>query len=368
MKPTNLLFSVLLILAGLSPAMVSGQTFTESKKTEKTFAAGPETTIEVDNKYGKIHVIPWQIDSVKFIAELMVSSNNLSRLQKTKNNIRFNFQSSAWYITATTDFGNAGNQIFAELKNISDNLIAGKNTIEINYTIYCPDHVNLSVINKFGDVYMDDISGRIKISLSNGDIRLNNIEGESQIEVNFGTGIINNLSDAHLSVAYSDLMIREAGKLDLTSKSSTVNIRKAGFLRVDSKRDKLFVTNAENFYGSGDFSRIWIENLTLQADASLKFGNLTIDKVNPGFKSMNFRSEYADMNIYFEKGADYHADLFYPEDAIVSFPSGIAEPEISTGKSSPSGLHASWKQGSGSDLPELRITALQKCYLNIYQK
>ena len=224
------------------------------------------------------------------------------------------------------------------------------------------------MINKFGDMYMDDISGRINISLSNGDIRLNNVEGEAQIEVSFGTGVINHLTNGRLSVAYSDLMIREAGKLDLTSKSSTVNIGKAEFLRIDSRRDKLFVTSADNFYGSSDFSQIWIENLNKQADAILKFGNLTIDRLNPGFQNVNLRSEYADVNIYLEKGTDYLANLDYPHDAIVSFPGGKSELHITTEESSPSGLHSSWSAGKGNNLPEIQITALQKCYVNIYQK
>ena len=109
MKPRNRLYKILLILSSLMvrnshPA----QTFTEKKNAQRVFQAGPETTIEVDNKYGKIHVVSWQKDSVKFLAELVVSSSNLARLQKIKNNIRFNFQSSAWYITATTRFREYG--------------------------------------------------------------------------------------------------------------------------------------------------------------------------------------------------------------------------------------------------------------------
>ncbi len=362
------LFSALLIFAVLWPVSLCGQTFTDNKKEEKTFRAGPETTIEVDNKYGQIHVIPWKKDSVRFEANALISSNNLSRVQKIKNNIRFDFSASDYYVTATTDFGNTGNQIFTELKNISDNLITGKNSIEINYTIYCPEKVNLSLINKFGDIYMDDISGRVKVSLSNGDIRINSIDGEAQIEVNFGTGVINHLTDGRLSVAYSDLMIRKADKLNLTSKSSTINITDAGLIKLESHRDKLFITNVSHLIGSGDFSQIWVDNLLCECSANLKFGNLTIDKVSADFCKLDLQSEYTDINLSLEKGVWYHADLFYIQNAFVSFPGSEESLGVTKEDSSPDEVHASWHRGQGNNLPELKIKALQKCYVNISQK
>ncbi len=367
-RERNLLFSVLLLLPVFWPASLAGQTFTDNKTAERTFMCGPETTIEIDNKYGQIRVIPWDKDSVRLEANALISSNNLSRLQKIKSNIRFDFNASGYFVTATTDLGNTGNQIFTELKNISDNLITGKNSIEINYTIYCPGQVNLTLINKFGDIYMDDIRGRVKVSLSNGDIKVNSIIGEAQIEVNFGTGVINHLSDGRLTVAYSDLMIRQADKLELTSKSSTINISNASQLKVDSRRDKLFITDVNTFFGSGDFSQIWIENLKCEANADLKFGNLTIDKVRKDFCNLDLRSEYTDINLSLAKGSHYHSDVFYNANASVSFPGNESPGNIKTEESSPGELHSSWKLGTGDDLPGLRIKAPEKCYITISEK
>ncbi len=361
-------FNIILLIALLYPAGLFSQTFSDNKKVERTFKVGPETTIEVDSKYGKIHVIPWKKDSVKFVADALISSNNLSRLQKIKSNIRFDFNASGYYVTASTDFGTTGSQIFTELKNISDNLITGKNSIQINYTIYCPQQVNLSLINKFGDIYMDDISGRVKVSLSNGDIRINSIEGEAQIEINFGTGVINHLSDGHLSVSYSDLMIRDADKLNLTSKSSTLNITNVGLLKLDTRRDKLFVTDVENLYGSGDFSQIWVENLHCEANADLKFGNLTIDRIRKDFCNIDLRSEYADINLSMIKGTHYQADLFYNPDAFVTFPGNMDELGVTTEDSNGNEKHSAWQTGEGSKLPELKVKASQKCYITIGQK
>ncbi len=368
MKKRDLIFNALLLSAVIWPSGLAAQTFTDNKETRRTFKAGPETTIEVDNKYGKIHVIPWKKDSVRFEAEAMISSSNLSRLQKVRDNIRFDFNVSDYYVTATTDFGNTGNQILTELKNISDNLITGRNSIEINYTIYCPEKVNLSVINKFGDIYMDDISGRVKVSLSNGDIRINSINGEAQIEVNFGTGVINNLTDGRLTVSYSDLMIRKADKLDLSSKSSTLNISEAGNLKIDSRRDKIFITDIDRFFGSGDFSQIWIGSLGCEANADLKFGNLTIDRVRTDFCKLDLRSEYTDISLYLEKGTRYTSELYYNDDAYISFPGNEQDLGVITEDPAPGEKHSSWKSGTGNDLPVIKITALQKCYINISQK
>lgn len=347
---------------------LSAQTFSERERIEKTFKVNPETTIEVNNKYGKIHIIPWRKDSVKYEIELNISSNSLSRVQKIRSGIKFDFTSSRHYVTAITDFGSTGNQIFTELRNLSDALITGKNTIEVNYRIYCPETVNLSIINKFGDIYIDDLNGEINISLSNGDMRINSINGVAQIEQSFGNAILNHLTDAKLSISYSDIKIKAAEKLIVNSKSSTLNIDEADLLKLDSRRDKYFITRIHTIQGSSDFSQIWIEDFQCNANLALKYGEFSIDKIRQDFCGMDIVSDYTDLNLYLEKGAGYYADLYYHEDVYLTLPDGISDLNLTTIDRSEEEKHSYFKMGNGPDLPQIKIQALEKCYLNMIVK
>lgn len=369
MHDLNLIKKVFrLFILLLLPAGLGAQTFSERETITRSFKVRPQTTIEVNNKYGKIHVITWKKDSVKFEIDLNLSSNNLSRLNKIKSGIDFDFTSSNYYITAITDFGNSGNQLFAELRNLSDALIPGKNTIEVNYRIYSPESVNLSLINKFGDIYIDDLRGEINISLSNGDMKINSISGEAQIQLNFGNAIINHLTDAKLDVSYSDLNIKQAEKINLISKSSTLNIDDVDLLKLDSRRDKYFVTRVHTIQGSSDFSQIWIENFRCSANLNMKFGNLTMDRIGHELCDIDLLSDYTDISLYLEDGVQYGADVFYNRNAYLTLPGAENELNATTIERSDDELHTFFMTRDIPELPKIKIQALQKCYLNIIVK
>jgi hypothetical protein len=202
--------------------------------------------------------------------ELIIRSNNLSKMNKTRNSIDFDFTATSYYVTALTNFGNTGRQIFTELKNLSDALIPGKNSIEVNYRVFCPASINLSIINKFGDIYIDHLRGEVNISLANGDMKINSISGETQIDLSFGNGIINYLSDATISSSYSDINIKQSVKLKLNSKSSTLNIGEVDFLVVDSRRDKYIIDRLHTVRGSTNFTRFWLEELACEFNLDMK--------------------------------------------------------------------------------------------------
>ena len=362
----SILYSLLLFV--ITPTLGIAQSFSEREFTERTFPVNAQTNIEVNNKYGKVQIIPWEKDSVKFVIDLNISSTSPSRLHKLKNGIRFDFTSTKYYVTANSDFGGTGNQIFAELRNLSESFIPGKNTIEVNYRVYCPESVNLSIINKFGDIYIDDLRGNININLSNGDMKINSISGESKIELNFGNARINHLSDAEISLSYADLDIKQAEKLQCISKSSNIHIDEVDLLKIESRRDKYFLADVYNIQGNSNFSQIWIEEIICDADLSLKFGDLTIDWIPTDFCKLELVSDYADLNLYFDKNTRYKADLYYHKDTYISFPGDESDIGLTTVNRSNEELHSFFSNGKEDDLSEIKIHALEKCFINLIAK
>ena len=360
-----LIISLVLFIPGLHAA---AQTFTDNKVISKIFVVTAETTVEVNNKYGNVQIITWPKDSVKFIVEMKVGSSSLSRLQKIKNSVNFDFTATNYYVTGRTDFGTTGNQIFTELKNLSDVILTGSNQVQINYSVYCPENINLNIINKFGDIYIDDVKQYLRISLSNGDLRINSVKGNAQIEMGFGSGIINFAENLQLTIAYSDLKIKEAGKLNLDSKSSTLNIDKASFIKFTSRRDKYFISNTKNFYGNADFTQIWLDGMECETDCSLKFGNLNISEISKNFCRINLNTEYTDIDLSFMRESKYDADIFYHKDATVSFPLNIDNYGLKIDDDNDLKKHAWYKTGQGETLPKMRISAIQKCFISIREK
>lgn len=347
---------------------LDAQTYSDREFTTKTFPVNAQTNIEVNNKYGEIHVKTWRKDSVKFVIDLRINSNSKDRLQKLKNDIRFDFSSSKYYVTASSNFGGTGNQIFAELRSISESFIPGKNSIEVNYTIYCPESVNLNLINKFGDIYIDDLRGEININLSNGNMKINSLSGESKIELNFGNANINQLSDAVITMSYADLNLKQVEKLQTITKSSTIHIDEVDMLKIDSRRDKYFLTDVLNMQGRSDFSQIWVEVINCNLDMNLKFGELRIDYIPVNFCQLDIVSDYADLNLYIAKNAQYKADFYYNPESFISFPGDIADSRLTTVNIDGAQLHSFYSIGKAENMPKIKVQAIEKCFINVIEK
>jgi hypothetical protein len=282
-----------------------------------------------------------------------------------RSSINFNFNSSNYYITATTDFGNSGNQILTEIQGLSDALVPGKNSINIHYTVYCPEAVNITIINKFGDVYIDDLRGNVKISLANGDMKINSISGEAQIDLSFGTGMIGHLADGIIAASYSDLSLKSAEKLQITSKSSTLNLGEADLIRMDSRRDKLYFGKIGELHGTTNFSQLWIEELDCLLAMSMQFGNLSVDKISRNFCDINLNSEFTDINLGINEGTPYNLAISHHRDAFISVPENPAGTERSTDNALE---FMSVQRGNSKDASPITIKAVQKCYVNLREK
>ncbi|MCF8379363.1 MAG: hypothetical protein K9H49_07285 [Bacteroidales bacterium] len=363
----NIIFSALLLV--FMHGNLQAQGFSDREFTVKTFPVNPQTSIEVNNKYGDVHVLTWKKDSVKFIIDLKINSSSRERLQKLKAEIRFDFTSSKYYVTANSNFGGTGNQIFAELRSLSESLIPGKNSIEVNYTIYCPESVNLSINNKFGDLYIDDLRGEINLNLSNGDMKINSLNGESNIELYFGNAIINHLTDSKITLSYAELKLKQAEKLQTITKSSTIHIEEVDLLKIESRRDKYFLADVYNMQGNSDFSQIWLEKINCDLDMNLKFGDLRIDYIPANFCKLDIVSDYADLNIYIAKNAVYKADFYYKPEAFISFPGNVAETSLTTiNQSTGEPIHSFYSTGNGENLPSIKVQAIEKCFINVINK
>ena len=141
---------------------LSAQSFTESKKIERVFPVISSTTVEIINKYGKIHVLSWDKDSVGIDIELTVKSDDLNKVRKVMNTIDFDFTNTDYYVIAETEFGKKYNSLFENIKKFAESLIPSDNVVDIDYIVQVPETIELKINNKYGDVYIDNHKGNIK--------------------------------------------------------------------------------------------------------------------------------------------------------------------------------------------------------------
>jgi len=361
-RPKKLLILSALMLGSLA----SAQDHTDKSSVSRSFPATHETTLEILNKYGKIQVATWEKDSVKVEVDILLTESSSSKLRKLKDGIQIDFTGTRSYIVAKTLIESESGRLASELKSIGNTIKGSNKRIEINYTVHLPAHMDVVLNNKFGDIYMDDLDGQVDITLSNGVLKANRLMGNATLSLSFANGMIKSLGSANLKLSYSDLVLDEVSQLDLVSKSSKLNVDSVNVLKIDSRRDKLYFKHVEFFYGSSNFTTVWVYDFLRESDLYMKYGELTIEHVMPGFSKIYVESDYTDVSLYFDPASALEFDIFHHEKTTLRLPgTEVLSEETSSGKDH---FTTVGTMGTGSSRGKLNIDALQKCYINITYK
>ncbi len=339
-----------------------------TKKISRSYRINNSTTIDIFNKYGKVHIITWETDSVRFEVNLRIQANSEQRLRKMKDNISFDFTGTEYYVIAKTRLGPKSGGLFTDILDIAESVISSENRVSIDYMVFMPEYASLKIENKFGDIYTDDLEGNVDITLSNGDLKSNKFGGNTVIKISAGDAVINSMEKGRLSASYSDVQIKNANRLNIESNSSRLNIDKVSFLKINSRRDKLYLPLIDNLYGESYFSDFSVQKLNNELNYNFKYGNLSIGLISRSFSFININSEYTDLDLIFEKESAYELDISHHQDVVLHYPERIANIEEKVLNKDEKLMLTYGKVGYKTTSSKLKINAPRKCIINIIHK
>ena len=301
------LLSIGLMLFGLNS--IKAQNESETRNFIKTLPVTRETTLEVSNKYGTIQITPWDRDSALIRAEVKAVAKDRSKVSKMFDGINVNITGSKYIVRAQTEFTSNMNTLFESFKGMTNKLIQYDSHIEINYFINIPEYLNLKIENKFGDVYMENSSGEFRISMSNGSFKANSLGKNSSLDLVFCDAKINSIISGSMDASFSEISIGSTEDLSINSISSKYDIKKAGMIRSESKRDKFYIDEIESIQGNSYFTDYKLNSLKKNINLTPRYGNFSVDVIEKGFESVNINSNFSDVTLTFEQGSSFDFDI-----------------------------------------------------------
>jgi len=288
---------------------ISGQAFSENRTFRKSVAVNRDMTLEVNNKYGSVHISSGTADSVSIKAEVEATGPSLDRIDKMLQGVTVNITETNYVVRAQTDFNQTISMLLEGFKSITNKLIPYESRIQINYFIEAPEFLNIRIINKYGDVYLENTSGNLSVELSNGSFKANSVTGSSNLNFNFCDATINNLGDGSLDATFSELVIGESGNLTVSSVSSRFDLKKCQALSTKSRRDKFFIGSVSSLTGNSYFTEYRIENLGQELILDSKYGKIEADNVEKGCDVINLTTGYTDVYLTFNAQLSYDFDI-----------------------------------------------------------
>lgn len=323
MKQRSIVFSLALSFSLFACILANGQTVEKSRKLSKSFLLGSSTEIEIYNKYGNIHLVTWEKDSVHFDIELSVKGPKQSKVDKTFDFIDFDFQSTKYYVIAQTNF--EGSSFWNDVGDLTGTIFSSNTKTKIDYTVYLPKKATLKVVNKYGNIYTTDHTGELTIELSNGDLKAHHLSGKTNIKTDFGNCNIHQIDDGKLNINYGEFYLEESKKLNIQSKSAEIHLTEVELLEIDSKRDKYLITHLGEIKGTTYFSRINIDELSQILSLSTKYGDIDIDKFSDDLNSFDLKSINSDVILHFTDNKQYTLDMTVNEETKVYYSADITD-------------------------------------------
>lgn len=317
-----LICSLIMVSALLWGPDSYGQTIEKTRTEKKTFKVNPDMEIEIMNKYGDVHLVPWEKDSIRFEINLVVKGTKDTKVDKSFDYIEFDFKSTEYYIIVQTLF--AGKSTFwSDVSDLTGAIFNSSTKTKIDYTVYMPNTVKLKIMNKYGNIYTTDHRGELEIDLSNGDLKANDLSGKTSITSEFGNVNVKVIKDAKLTISYGELHLDQGGQLIIESKSTKFYIDDVDKIEFNSKRDKFYLENIGQVDGYTDFSLIEIDQLKKSLNLTTKYGDLEVKSFADGTKSLNVNSQDTDITLHFPDEKKYKMDILVNGDTEVLYSAEI---------------------------------------------
>lgn len=289
-----------------------------TKEITKGFKVNPDVMVDLINKYGQISVNDWDKDSVGIKVTITVTGRTDIEVRKQLERIDFDFKHTLNFLTLETLFENRSSlaKEFLSAVTESSRSISGKSKVNVDYELSVPRRAHISITNKFGDVYLGDRNGKLKVDLTHGDLRASSVSGFADISVGFGRATIKQLKTAKIVLRGAALKLESVQKLELASSTSDIDIGKVDNLILDTRNDILRFESINTASGKAYFTDLRIDALVNSANLDVFYGGLVITQIDDKMSKIKITAKSANLALTFGLNSTFTYTLIGNEDKI----------------------------------------------------
>ncbi len=296
-----------------------GQNTTLVKTLNQHFKVKSNVSFEINNKYGDIIVNGWDKNEFDVKIKLTTYGKTDDDTRKLMDRVEFDFNVADEFVIIETIMDrNKGllSEFFSSIGDYSKTLM-NKNELDIDFEIWLPRTASVDLVNKFGDVVINDIYGKISVEQAHGNFKSNDITNLARINVNYGNIRINSFKSGSISIKGGELELQQAEKVKVDSRQSQLYLKKINNLTLESTSDRIRISEVFTISGTASFSNFDIYRLTGSCNIDQSYGELILHSVHPGFSTINLVGKSTDYNISLPPGQSIDLDLRAREDRLL---------------------------------------------------
>ena len=254
------------------------------KEITKEFPISANGEVKITNKYGNVNITTSNKNKVKFTISITVKAESKHEAEEAFDRLTVDFENSSSSVEAKTNFSDDQKKNWKLWKNLS---------YEIHYEVSLPNTVDLDIYNKYGNTYLDDMKGKVRLDLKYGNLKAGDFAKDLKLNLGYGKADLGHIQNATIEIKYSKLDIESMKNLHIESKYSHLYIDKVNNIKSETKYDKFHLGEVNTLRNYGKYDDFEIESVT-DIDAISKFSDFDIKKLNG---TADFEMTFGDANI-----------------------------------------------------------------------
>jgi hypothetical protein len=276
-----------------------------TKEFHKEYKAGPNTTLDINNKYGDVVIQSTDNDQIIIDVKITVELPNQEKAQKFISYIDVIFSESGNLISAKTVIDDKFN--FTGWGGDSKKF-------SIDYNIKMPAGTSLALANKYGNTEIDKLTGSVNLdikygNLTAGKLTRGNIKPINRLNLAYGKGTIEEAGWMDLTVRYAgSFNIEKSQALLLDSKYSKLSFGETSSLVGESKYDNIRIDKINNLVLEDGYCDVNVGELTKKLTYNGSYGSLEVESIPAGFDALTTDTRYLGIKLGIDDAANYKID------------------------------------------------------------
>lgn len=266
-----------------------------TKKINETYSLTENSILNIENKFGDIDIENWTKNEVQIDVIITVEASSHSKAEDIMKKIEVKVEKNGDEIFAKTELDGSFNNV----------------EFSINYKIKMPKDLHLNLINKFGNVVINELSNKFKVEVKYGVLNINRLSGDNSKP--YGVVIlkyskssrIDNCNFIKIDLGYSKLSIGKANAIISKSKYSKLAVKTANLMVSASKYDTYKIGTIKAFKATSSYSDIEIEKLTQILKLTTKYTNTDVEEIPANFKKIEIENSYGTIDLGINSEASY---------------------------------------------------------------
>lgn len=287
----------------------------QERDFNRSFAVNEDGKVEIVSKYGEVIIRTWDLDSVRFEVVVRAEGKNSSVVAKSMSRVDIRFRKIGSVISAVTEVS-SGNGFFGNVMNEVGGVM-GSNKLKVDYEVWLPKDVMLSIENKYGDVYLTNLEGKVDLNVSHGDIKANDISRSLNLKHSFGKSSFGKINDGIFTLRGSEITIDEAKNLNVESGSSEIHVDKMGRIQLNSRNDKIHLLEVNEIMCEGSFTNLTADLLKGSARLDFSYGDIYLSRIVKDFNSIDITGKSTDINLILNQASYIKTYIKAPEDRMI---------------------------------------------------